>query len=129
MKDLSFLPEIEQEEEIRSMSRQDKLQPFNLRKGPLFRAMLLRRAEHRHVLLLAMHHIISDGWSLGVLLHEVTALYEAFEKGLPSPLPELAIQYADFSEWQRNWLTGEILDTQLGYWKKRLSGAPPALEL
>src|SRR5580765_1190285 len=76
-----------------------------------------------------MHHIISDGWSLGVLLQEVSTLYEAFEKGLLSPLPELPIQYADFSEWQRNWLTGEVLDAQLDYWKKQLSGAPPALEL
>ena len=129
VKDLGSLPEIEQEEEICSMSREDKLQPFNLRKGPLFRAMLLRCAEHRHVLLLSMHHIISDGWSLGVLLHEVSALYEAFDKGLSSPLPELPIQYADFSEWQRNWLTGEVLERQLDYWKKQLSGAPPALEL
>ncbi len=129
VKDLSFLSEMEQEEEIYSMSREDRLQPFNLRKGPLIRATLLRRAEHRHVLLLTMHHIISDGWSLGVLLQEVSTLYEAFEKGLLSPLPELPIQYADFSEWQRNWLTGEVLDAQLDYWKKQLSGAPPALEL
>ncbi|HET9284843.1 MAG TPA: amino acid adenylation domain-containing protein [Candidatus Angelobacter sp.] len=128
-RDLSSLPVMEQEAEIVRMAREDKLRSFNLRKGPLLRATLLRRAEQQHVLLLAMHHIISDGWSMGILLQEISALYEAFGKGLPSPLPELTIQYADFSEWQRNWLTGEILETQMAYWKKQLEGAPPALDL
>jgi hypothetical protein len=76
-----------------------------------------------------MHHIVSDGWSLGVLVREVTALYAAFAAGLPSPLAELPVQYADFAAWQRSWLAGEVLDGELRYWRERLSGAPPVLEL
>jgi thioesterase domain-containing protein/acyl carrier protein len=81
-------------------------------------------AEHDHVLLLTMHHIVSDGWSMGVLLSELTALYETFVDGRDSPLPELPIQYADFAAWQREWLSGELLETQLQFWKKRLTGVP-----
>jgi amino acid adenylation domain-containing protein len=103
--------------------------PFDLAAGPLLRATLLRLAPREHVLLLTMHHVASDGWSMGVLTAEMAALYEAFAKGEPSPLPELAIQYSDFAAWQREWLSGEVLGRQLGYWKERLSGAPPVLEL
>ena len=76
-----------------------------------------------------MHHIASDMWSTGVLVREVALLYEAFSEGRPSPLEELPIQYADFAVWQRQWLQGELLEQQLGYWKKQLQGAPPILEL
>src|SRR3712207_2972579 len=76
-----------------------------------------------------MHHIVSDGWSMGLLVKELAALYEAFSQGKPSPLPELPVQYADYAAWQRKWLSGEVLEEQLGYWRKQLEGAPPALEL
>ncbi|HEX3529114.1 MAG TPA: amino acid adenylation domain-containing protein, partial [Thermoanaerobaculia bacterium] len=103
--------------------------PFDLARGPLLRAGLWRLDETEHMLLLAMHHIVSDGWSLGVLVREVTALYTAFAAEQPSPLPELPVQYADFAAWQRSWLTGGVLDGELRYWRDRLAGAPPVLEL
>src|SRR5262249_42229158 len=93
------------------------------------RTTLLHPSSHEHVLLLTMHHIISDGWSVGVLVRELGALYDAFSRGGPSPLPELPIQYADYAAWQRQWLSGEVLEAQLAYWKQKLEGAPPALEL
>ena len=79
--------------------------------------------------MLNMHHIISDGWSMGVLVREVAALYEAFSQGRPSPLPELPVQYADYAAWQRQWLQGEALEAQLAYWREQLAGAPQLLEL
>ncbi|NVJ19573.1 condensation domain-containing protein, partial [Myxococcus sp. AM010] len=103
--------------------------PFNLEVGPLLRATLLREGEEAHVLVLVMHHIVSDGWSMGVLVRELVALYEAYSQGRESPLPELEVQYADYAVWQREWLKGEVLEEQLGYWRKQLAGAPVALEL
>jgi amino acid adenylation domain-containing protein len=97
--------------------------------GPLFRAVLLRLGEEDHALLLSMHHIVSDGWSMGVLDREMFALYAAYREGRESPLPELAVQYADFAVWQREQLAGEALDRQLAYWKESLTGAPELLEL
>ena len=76
-----------------------------------------------------MHHIVSDGWSLGVLYRELGALYGAFAAGEPSPLPELPVQYADYALWQRRWLSGEVLERQLGYWREQLAGAPAQLTL
>jgi len=90
---------------------------------------LLKLDETEHVVLLTMHHIISDGWSLGIFLRELATLYEAFSCGKPSPLPELPIQYADFAAWQRRWLQGEVLESQLSYWRQQLDGAPAVLEL
>ena len=90
---------------------------------------MLRLSEREHVLLVTLHHIVSDGWSLGVLVQEVAALYSAFHSGQPSPLPELTIQYADFAHWQRTWLQGEVLEQQMSYWREQLTGAPPVLEL
>src|SRR6185369_16974267 len=81
------------------------------------------------VLLLTMHHIISDGWSLGLLINELSTLYQAYRAGLSSPLKELEIQYADYAVWQREWLQGEVLEEQLGYWREQLAGAPTLLEL
>jgi amino acid adenylation domain-containing protein len=104
-------------------------QPFDLERGPLFRVHLLRLSSKDHVAVVVMHHIVSDGWSIGVLIREVGALYAAFAQGLASPLPELAVQYADYAVWQRGWLQGEVLQRQVGYWKQRLAGAPAALEL
>ncbi|MFT3764376.1 MAG: amino acid adenylation domain-containing protein [Minicystis sp.] len=117
------------EEAVSEAAAAEMATPFDLAKGPLVRARLLRVAPNDHVLLLTMHHIVSDGWTKGVLYRELAALYEAFRAGRPSPLPELAIQYADFAAWQRAWLSGETLDRQLSYWKTQLAGAPAALEL
>ena len=102
--------------------------PFDLARGPLVRAGLLRLGEDRHIVQVTMHHIASDGWSLGVLVREVSALYDAFRRGEPSPLPEPAIQYADFAAWQRAWLRGDVLQGQLDYWTGQLAGLQP-LEL
>jgi amino acid adenylation domain-containing protein len=104
-------------------------QPFDLTRGPLWRARLVRVANDEHLLLLSLHHIVADGWSVGVLIHEAATLYAAFASGQPSPLPELPIQYADFVLWQQEWLQSEALEIQLRYWTERLSGAPPLLEL
>src|SRR5215213_7625889 len=103
--------------------------PFDLSAGPLLRVKLLRLGTEEDVLLVTMHHIISDGWSMGVLIREVTSLYAAFLKRQPSPLAELPVQYADFALWQRDWLSGAVLDEQLGYWRKQLHDAPAHLEL
>lgn len=127
--ELSGDSEAEREEQVRKMAAEDALRPFDLAQGPLFRVRLLRLAAEEHVALFSMHHIISDEWSLGVLAHELAALYEAFSQGQPSPLADLPIQYADFAHWQRHWLQGEALETQLGYWRERLGGELPALRL
>jgi len=103
--------------------------PFDLARERLFRAILLRRNTNTHMLLMSMHHIVSDEWSLGVLIHEVSTLYAAFERGQPSPLPELTIQYADYAVWQRTWLADSVIKAQLEFWLDRLSGAPARLEL
>jgi hypothetical protein len=100
-----------------------------LMRGPLGRALLLALSADDHVLLLTIHHIVSDGWSMGVLFRELGSIYEAFAAGKPSPLPELPIQYADYAVWQREWLQGDALRTQLDYWKAQLADAPPTLEL
>ncbi|WP_375772564.1 non-ribosomal peptide synthase/polyketide synthase [Archangium gephyra] len=127
--DLSALPAHAREAEAHRLLSEECRKPFSLARGPLLRALLLKLDEQEHVLLLNMHHIISDGWSMGVLSREVAALYEAFSQGKPSPLPELPVQYADFSAWQRQWLQGETLETQLSYWRQQLAGAPQLLEL
>ena len=127
--DLRELSETEREAETRRLTSEEAQQPFDLAQGPLLRMVLLRLDEEEHVLLMTMHHIISDGWSVGVLVQEIATLYQAFTTGEPSPLPELSIQYTDFAVWQREWLQGEVLEKQLGYWKQQLAGAPTALEL
>jgi amino acid adenylation domain-containing protein len=127
--DLGSLPEPDREAEARRIAQEASQRPFDLERGPLLRLSLLRLSGHDHVLVLVMHHIISDGWSMGLLVHELTALYAAFSQGLPSPLPALPLQYADHAVWQRKWLQGEPLDAQLRYWKTRLDGAPGLLEL
>ncbi|HEU4557526.1 MAG TPA: amino acid adenylation domain-containing protein, partial [Longimicrobium sp.] len=129
VEDLSGLSEADREAALRRRAWEVAARPFDLAAGPLFRAALLRLGEHDHVLLLGMHHIVSDGWSVGVLYRELSALYAAYRAGAESPLPELAVQYADFAVWQREHLEGEALDRQLSYWRERLSGAPELLEL
>ncbi len=127
--DLQHLPEVEQSAQVRQFATEEAQQPFDLSNGPLLRVTLLRLGIQSHVLLLTMHHIVSDGWSMGIFIDELSTLYKAFCAGEPSPLPELAIQYADFAHWQRSWLTGDVLETQLSYWKQQLAGSPPLLEL
>src|SRR3990172_5937896 len=127
--DLSEWPKAEQGAEVQHLLDEEAKRPFNLSQDLMLRATLLRLGEQDHVLLLVMHHIASDGWSMGVLFRELSALYGAFSSGGPSPLPELPIQYADFAHWQRQWLQGEVLESQLSYWKKQLNGSLPVLEL
>ncbi|GAA1642664.1 hypothetical protein GCM10009764_75670 [Nocardia ninae] len=111
-----------------ALLRREIRAPFDLGEGPLLRSWLIRLGEDDQVLMLTMHHIVTDGWSIGVLLRELTVLYEAFRAGQPSPLPPLPMQYADFAVWQREWLSGEVFDEQLAYWRDRLSGLA-AMEL
>ncbi|NVJ08296.1 non-ribosomal peptide synthase/polyketide synthase, partial [Myxococcus sp. AM001] len=128
--DLSGLPDRAQREaEALTRATRNARQPFNLSDGPLLRVTLLKLEPSEHVLLLCLHHIVSDGWSMGVLVREVTTLYEAFLTGTSATLPELPVQYADYAVWQRGWLQGETLKEQLGWWKTQLAGAPHALEL
>ncbi len=122
--DLSGLTKADREAEARRIIAEKASCPFNLTEGPLIRATLLCMSEEDHILLLTMHHIVSDGWSMGILTRELTVLYEAFSNEDPSPLPELPIQYADFAHWQREWLQGEVLENQLSYWRKQLEGVP-----
>ena len=121
--DLRSLPADERESEALRLAVADAHRPFDLRRGPLLRARLLRLGEEGHVLFLNMHHIVSDGWSMGVLFRELSVLYGAFSRGESSPLADLPIQYADFALWQREWLQGEVLAAELGYWRDRLQGA------
>ncbi|EGH32807.1 amino acid adenylation, partial [Pseudomonas syringae pv. japonica str. M301072] len=103
--------------------------PFDLRQGPLIRGRLLRLADDEHMLLITQHHIISDGWSVGVLINEFVALYQAFSQHQPDPLPALSIQYADYAVWQRRTFTGERLAEQADFWREHLGGAPTLLSL
>lgn len=127
--DHSGLPEDAREAEAMGLAREEAARPFDLAEGPLVRVSLIRLGDADHLLLFTMHHIISDGWSFGVLVRELTAIYEAYSSGRTSPLPELPIQYADYAVWQREWLRGDALEAQLSYWRSRLEGAPPSLEL
>jgi amino acid adenylation domain-containing protein/non-ribosomal peptide synthase protein (TIGR01720 family) len=127
--DLSGLSEAESEAGARRLARDESRRPFDLTRGPLLRATLLRLHDGRHAILFTMHHIVSDGWSMGVLIREFVALYDAYCAGSASPLTELGIQYVDFAAWQRQWLQGEALEAELAYWKKQLAGAPAVLAL
>ncbi|RYZ33547.1 MAG: non-ribosomal peptide synthetase, partial [Myxococcaceae bacterium] len=123
------LSDAERALEAKRLAEQEAGHPFNLEQGPLLRATLLKLSDEEHVLVLVMHHIVSDGWSMGVLVREVVALYAAYAQGQSSPLPELPVQYADYAVWQREWLKDEVLEAQLAWWKQQLQGAPRALEL
>ncbi|MDZ7965826.1 MAG: amino acid adenylation domain-containing protein [Nostoc sp. DedSLP03] len=117
------------EPEVQQLATEEAKKPFDLAQGPLVRATLLRLSKEEHVFLLTMHHIVSDGWSSGVFMRELATLYATFSTDQPSPLPELPIQYADFAVWQHDRLQGELLKTQLNYWKQQLSGDLPVLRL
>ncbi|MGI8502515.1 MAG: amino acid adenylation domain-containing protein [Hassallia sp.] len=129
MIDLKDCPETERTTQVEQLLQQQAQRPFNLTKDLMLRACLVQLSPQEHILLLVMHHIASDGWSISILFEQLTTLYQAFLNGLPNPLPELPIQYADFAQWQRQWLSGEVLENQLNYWKQQLVDATPVLEL
>ncbi|RKH38701.1 condensation domain-containing protein, partial [Corallococcus llansteffanensis] len=127
--DLTSLPAEQRQAEALRLAIEDARQPFALEAGPLFRTRLLRLAGDEHVLLVNMHHTVSDGWSIGLLIREVTAAYGALASGQSPSLPPLPLQYADYAAWQRGWLQGDVLRQQLEWWKGLLAGAPTALDL
>ncbi len=127
--DLQALSATEREAEVQQLAQREARTPFDLTRGPLLRVKLLALAPTEHVLLLTMHHIISDGWSMGLMLRELVTLYSAFVQGQPSPLPAVRIQYGDFAEWQQEWLQGDRLQGQLDYWRTQLGASPPILHL
>jgi len=127
--DVSHLPQQERKAEAQRLADEDAQQPFDLSRGPLFRVQVVRLAEDEHLLLMTMHHIVSDGWSLKLMGHEWELLYNAYRAGETSPLSELPIQYADFAVWQREWMRGELLEKQLEYWREQLGGELPEMEL
>ncbi len=126
--DLSYLPKEKREIEVQKAARSEAQKPFDLHRAPLLRGTLVKMDDQEHILVLTMHHIIADGWSLGVILRELSLLYDGFDSGQPISLPELPIQYADYSMWQRERFAGPVLEQQLEYWKKQLAGIVP-LEL
>jgi hypothetical protein len=127
--DLSDLSPTQQAASVQEQTEREALRPFDLSKDLMLRAQVLKLATESNVLLLTMHHIASDGWSMGILVQELSALYAAFSQGEPSPLPELTIQYADFAVWQRRYLQGEVLEKQVKWWKEQLADAPALLQL
>ncbi len=126
---LENLPPNEREQAIQQLIEENAQQPFDLSKAPLMRFALLQLSTEEHILLLSLHHIISDAWSAGIFIKEIGQFYQSFSTGKNPSLPELTIQYADFAVWQQQWLQGEILDSQLNYWKQQLDGAKTVLEL
>ncbi|WP_193200007.1 non-ribosomal peptide synthetase, partial [Nostoc sp. MG11] len=129
MIDLQHLPLTEQEIEIQRLATAEAQKPFALETDLLLRASVLVLSDTEHILLLTMHHIVSDGWSMGIFTQELATLYPAYCGGQPNPLPELPLQYVDFACWQRQWLQGEVLEKQLDYWRQQLAAAPALLEL
>ncbi len=126
--DISELKEDGRHQRVREIVARETGRPFDLERGPMWRAALVRLGGEDHALLVCLHHVASDGWSTGLLVSEFTTLYESYRQGQSSPLPELEVQYADFAVWQREWLTGEVLEEQIEYWKRQLA-AVPVLEL
>lgn len=126
---LADAPADVQEAEVRRHVEEAARRPFDLARGPLLHALVLRLSERSHVLALTMHHIVADAWSRGIFVREYVTLYRAFFEGKPNPLPPLPIQYADFAHWHRRWIEEEVEQTQMDYWRAQLAGAPPLLEL
>lgn len=129
VKDLSDFTSTEREEQVLALAEEEEMAPFDLEHGPLLRVVLVRLAETESVLMMTMHHIVSDGWSMNILVDEFVRLYEANSQGAEPGLPALTIQYADYAQWQRSWLESGELGRQLKYWKGRLNHLPPMLEL
>ena len=126
---LSGVPESERHNEVERRAREEAHRPFDLARNLPVRARLLRLDDEEHALLVTLHHIAADGWSLNLFVREFAALYDAFHAGRPSPLEELNVQYADYAVWQRNWLVGDVLERQLAYWRQQLAGCEPVLQL
>jgi natural product biosynthesis luciferase-like monooxygenase protein/amino acid adenylation domain-containing protein len=120
--DLSDLPDYVREQRARQIAAEDAARHFDLRQGPVWRAALVRLAPEENVLLLCIHHVASDGWSTGILIKELSLLYEGYREGSDVSLPDLPVQYADFAAWQREWLQGEVLENQMDYWRRQLTG-------
>jgi amino acid adenylation domain-containing protein len=129
VEDLSNLPADERVTRADELTKHEATLPFDLNLGPVVRARVLRFAPEEHLLLLTMHHIVSDAWSAGIFFQELTALYRQFSNNGKSSLPDLRLQYGDYAEWQRDWLQGDTLEEQLKYWKNQLSDAPAVLDL
>ena len=127
--DLSDRDADQQQQEVMRLAAEEARKPFDLARGPLLRVSLLRCGVDDHVVLSTMHHIVSDGWSMGLLINEVAVLYEAFRAKRESPLPELPVQYADYAVWQRSWLSDEVVESQLAFWRNQMENAPPVLNL
>jgi len=126
---LTGLPEESRETEARRIATDESHRPFDLTEAPLFRTRLLKLSDDDHVLIMVLHHIVTDLWSMGIVFRELSALYNAYSRDKTSPLPDLPIQYPDFALWQRSYLQGEVLEDHLNYWKRQLNGVPAALEL
>ncbi|HEX6047549.1 MAG TPA: condensation domain-containing protein, partial [Pyrinomonadaceae bacterium] len=127
--DLTGLDQADCDARVAELTEDERQATFDLTDGPMLRVNLLRLGAESHKLLITLHHIVSDGWSTGILIREISLVYKSLVNGTAAALPELPIQYGDFAEWQREWLQGEELENQLGYWKARLAGAAPILEL
>ncbi|HEX2202009.1 MAG TPA: amino acid adenylation domain-containing protein [Longimicrobium sp.] len=127
--DLSRLPKPERDARAEALAYEDANTGFDLLTGPVLRATLLKLAADEHLLFLTMHHITSDGWSMSLMVKELASIYAAFTEGKEQPLPELPLQYADFAVWQREYLAGDVLERHLKFWRERLAGAPPVLDL
>lgn len=127
--DLTALPEAEREQAAQRLAVEERSRPFVLTRGPLLRGRLLKLAADSHLLLLTTHHLVTDDWSMRVLLREIVTLYGALREGKPSPLAPLPLQYADFAVWQRDWLDDARMETEFAYWAQRLAGAPVPLDL
>jgi amino acid adenylation domain-containing protein len=127
--DLAGLPEAAREPAALHLAAEEARRPFALAHGPVLRAGLLRLGSDHHVLMLTLHHIVSDGWSVGILIRELTSLYEAAAAGTPPALPSLPVQYADYAAWQRGWMAGDLLAGELAFWRQRLGGELPVLRL
>jgi amino acid adenylation domain-containing protein len=121
--------EVSTDEEALALARRAITGSFDLAGGPLVRALLVKAGSQRHLLALAVHHLLIDGWSIGIVLGELARIYNALAAGQPSPLPPPAIQYADYAMWQREWLDGERMDKQIAYWREQLEGCPSTLDL
>jgi len=127
--DLQAVPEDRRRDESDRIVNEEARRPFDLSTGPLFRATLMQMGDAEHVLVLTMHHIVTDGWSMEIFFREISVCYEAYSRGKTPRLPDLPIQYADFAVWQREWLRGDVLERLFSYWEKQLGDSPPILEL
>ena len=127
--DLMALPKVERETKVRQLAIEEIQRPFDLSELPLLRTKLLKVDEDEHVFLMVMHHIVSDGWSVRVMLAELTKLYRAYVAGQASPLADVSIQYVDYASWQRDYFSGDVLNSELAFWKQHLAGAPEMLNL